>query len=51
MKIAILAGVLVASLTGCAVVPVGPYGAYGPAVVVTPFYYGNVGYHRGYYGR
>lgn len=50
MKIAILVGVLVASLSGCAVVPAGPYGAYGPAVVVTPGYYGYGYYHRGYYG-
>ena len=53
MRIAILVAVLAASLTGCAIVPVGPYGAYGPAVVLFPGYYGH-GYYgggRGYYGR
>ncbi|MBU6502459.1 MAG: hypothetical protein KGQ35_06305 [Burkholderiales bacterium] len=51
MRTAILAGLLVVALSGCAVVPAGPYGAYGPAVVVTPFYYGHYYDHRGYYGR
>ena len=52
MRITILVVVLAASLTGCAVVPYGPYGAYGPAVVVVPGFYGH-GYYggRGYYGR
>jgi hypothetical protein len=51
MKIAILVIALAASLTGCAIVPYGPYGAYGPAVVVSPGYYGHGHYGRGHYGR
>ena len=51
MKIAILAILLGGSLTGCAIVPYGPYGAYGPAVVVSPGYYGHGYYRQGYYGR
>ena len=55
MRIAILVVVLATSLAGCAIVPAGPYGAYGPAVVVVPGFYGH-GYYgryggRGYYGR
>ena len=58
MRALVSALVLVATLSGCAIVPYGP-GVYGPGVVVQPqvvlsggYYYGHGGgYGGGGYGR
>lgn len=58
MRTLVLAFMLVAALSGCAIVPYGP-NVYGPGVVVQPqvvfsggYYYGRGGgYGRGWGGR
>jgi hypothetical protein len=49
MKLIVVA-VLLATLGGCAIVPIAPPGVYVGAGVDSGYYYGHPGYGRPYYG-